>query len=77
MLESICQFAISAYLYWMRPAEEFNEDQITAIGQKFSAYFCLICLVVVTGMSIGMIFIHEDILMSKPVKRRIFMLYEF
>lgn len=61
----------------MRPEEEFNEDIVTAIGQKVTAYFCLICLAVVLIMSIIIIFIDEEVLKSKPIKRRIFMLYEF
>jgi hypothetical protein len=63
VLESVCQFAISAYLYVVRPNEEFNENDLTFIAQKFTAYFCLIMLIIVTIASIIILFIDEEYLM--------------
>jgi hypothetical protein len=61
----------------VRPNEEFNENQLTFFAQYITAWFCLISLAIILILSLILLFIEEEFLMEKTIKRRIFMLYEY
>jgi hypothetical protein len=61
----------------VRPNEEFNENQLTFFAQYLTAWFCLVCLAVILILSLVMLFIEQDFLMEKRIRRKIFMLYEY